>query len=89
MYEPTPDGQLFLTSNRLNRFSIGDRTPGLKKNPDGSLDIWIGRTDPGGEKTANWLPAPASGPFSLSLRAYLARSELLDGRWRAPPLVKL
>ncbi|HEX3365525.1 DUF1254 domain-containing protein [Phenylobacterium sp.] len=89
MYEATSDGQFFLTENALNRFSIGDRSPGLKKNPDGSLDIWIGRNDPGGEKTSNWLPAPAKGPFTISLRAYLAKAELLDGRWRAPPLTRL
>jgi hypothetical protein len=89
MYEATADGQFFLTENRLNRYSIGDRTPGLKKNPDGSLDIWIGRADPGGDKTANWLPAPAQGPFTISLRAYLPKSELLDGHWRAPALVRL
>ena len=87
MYEATADGQFFLTENPLNRYSIGDRTAGLKKNADGSLDIWIGRSDPGGDRTANWLPAPAKGPFSISLRAYLAKSELLDGRWRAPALV--
>ena len=89
MYEATPDGQFFLTPNRLNRYSIGDRTPGLKTNADGSLDIWIGRDDPGGDRTSNWLPAPASGPFSISLRNYLAKFELLDGRWRAPALVAL
>jgi hypothetical protein len=88
MYEATADGQFFLTENPLNRYSIGDRTAGLKTNADGSLDIWIGRTDPGGDRTANWLPAPAKGPFSISLRAYLAKSELLDGRWRAPALVR-
>jgi hypothetical protein len=89
MYEATSDGQFFLTSNPINRYSIGDRTPGLKKNADGSLDIWISRADPGGGKTANWLPAPTSGPFSISLRNYLPKFELLDGRWRAPPLVPL
>ena len=87
MYEATSDGQFFLTENALNRYSIGDRTAGLKKNPDGSLDIWIGRQDPGGDKTSNWLPAPANGPFTISLRAYLAKAELLDGRWRVPALV--
>jgi hypothetical protein len=89
MYEATADGQFFLTGNALNRYSIGDRTKGLKKNSDGSLDIWIGRTDPGGEKTSNWLPAPASGPFTISLRAYLPKTELLEGRWRAPALIRL
>jgi hypothetical protein len=86
MYEATPEGQFFLTENALKRYAIGDRTPSLKKNPDGSLDLWIARTDPGGERTGNWLPAPAQGPFTVSFRAYLPRPELLDGRYRLPPI---
>ncbi|MDQ0462427.1 hypothetical protein QO010_000175 [Caulobacter ginsengisoli] len=86
MYEAMPDGQGFFTDNPLGRYAIGDRTKGLKRNPDGSADIWIGRGDPGGDRTANWLPAPKSGPFFLTMRAYLPRPELLDGRWRMPPI---
>lgn len=86
MYEATSEGQLFLTPNVLNRYAIGDRTHGLRTNQDGSLDIWISRSDPGGERTANWLPAPASGPFSLSFRAYWPRQELVDGRYRLQPI---
>ena len=89
MYEATADGQYFFTDNPLKRYAVGDRTPGLKRNADGSLDIWIGRADPGGERTANWLPAPKSGPFAMTLRAYLPKPELLDGRFRFPPVVKL
>ena len=89
MYEVTPDGQNFLTGNEINRYAIGDRTPGLKFNADGSLDIWIGRTNPGGDKASNWLPAPNTGPFSMTLRAYLPRAELLDGRYRLPPIAKM
>lgn len=86
MYEATPDGQFFLVDNPIRRYSIGDRTPGLKSNADGSLTIWIARQDPGGDRSPNWLPAPASGPFSLSLRAYLPKQEMRDGRYRLPPL---
>jgi hypothetical protein len=86
MYEATPEGQFFLVRNPAQRYSIGDRTPGLKTNADGSLDIWIARADPGGEKSANWLPAPASGPFTLSFRAYLPRADLLGGRYRLPAI---
>lgn len=89
MYEATADGQFFLTENPINRYAIGDRTPGLKFGADGALDLWISRTDPGGERSANWLPAPKSGPFSLTLRAYLPKPELLDGRWRVPAVVKV
>lgn len=88
MYEATSDGQFFFTDNPINRYTIGDRTQGLKRNADGTLDIWIGRTDPGGDKSVNWLPAPKSGPFALYLRAYLPRPEMLDGRFRFPAIVK-
>lgn len=89
MYEATSDGQFFFTDNPLKRYAIGDRTPGLKRNADGTLDLWIGRVDPGGHKTANWLPAPKSGPFAMYLRAYLPKAELLDGRFRLPAVVKV
>ncbi len=86
LYEATPEGQFFLAPNPLDRFSIGDRTPGLKMNRDGSLDIWIARADPGGERSSNWLPAPPSGAFSLSFRAYLPTTDFQDGRYRLPAL---
>ncbi len=86
MYRPTKDGQFFLVENPIKRYSIGDRTPGLRKNADGSLDLWIARSDPGGDKSANWLPAPADGPFSLSFRAYLPTADFQDGRYRLPAL---
>lgn len=89
MYEATSDGQFFFTDNPIKRYAIGDRTAGLKRNADGTLDLWIGRADPGGDKTANWLPAPKTGPFALYLRAYLPKAELLDGRFRMPAIVKV
>ena len=88
LYEPTPDGHFYFTDNPIGRYSVGDRT-GLRRNAQGGYDIWIGREDPGGAHSSNWLPAPARGPFTLSLRAYLPRPELLDGRWRLPPVERL
>jgi len=89
MYEATPDGQYFFTDNEIDRYALSDRMSGLKRHADGSLDLWISRTNPGGERTSNWLPAPAAGPFALFLRAYLPRPELLDGRFRFAPIVKV
>lgn len=87
IYTATPTGQYFLVDNPIARYSIGDRTPGLAWNPDRSLDIWIARQDPGDARRANWLPAPAAGPFAIILRAYLPKRELLDGTYSVPRIV--
>ena len=86
LYEATEDGQFFFTDNPLSRYAIGDRTPGLTHNADGSLDIWMGHEDPGPDRRPNWLPAPA-GPFALFMRAYLPKPALLDGEFRLPEIV--
>ncbi|ASM74146.1 MULTISPECIES: DUF1254 domain-containing protein [Roseobacteraceae] len=83
LYEPTPEGEFYFVHNPANRYAVGDRTPGLKWNADGSLDIWIGHDSPGADRESNWLPAPP-GPFQLFLRAYLPRIELLEGRYKIP-----
>ena len=88
MYEHMPDGQRFFAENPIGRYAIGDRTQGLKRNADGSLDVWIGRADPGGERSANWLPAPKTGPYGMTMRLYLPTAAVLDGRWRLPAIVK-
>lgn len=85
MYQPTADGQQFFIENSIGRYAIGDRTKGLVKNADGSLDIWIGAEDPGPERRANWLPAPR-GVYTLSLRGYLPKKAMIERSWRPPPV---
>lgn len=85
MYQVEADGRFFLTENPINRFSVGDRTKGLVKNADGSIDIYLQREKPEGEKAANWLPSPA-GPMRVALRAYLPRKALRDRTWKVPPI---
>ena len=48
----------FLVANPENRYAIGDRTPGLVTNADGSLDVYLQTTAPVGH-AANWIPTPA------------------------------
>ena len=87
MYQGEPDGRFFLVENPIRRYAIGDRTPGLIKGADGSLEVLIQRTKPDGPLAANWLPAPA-GPMRLALRAYLPKPELRSRRWKVPPLIQ-
>ena len=75
-----------MVANSINRYSIGDRTKGLAYGSDGSLEIYIQKDDPGGKKSANWLPAP-DAPFYLLMRTYLPKQAMLDGRYQ-PPAVK-
>ncbi len=84
LYERMADGRLYFHANALERYALGDRSPGLVRNPDGSMDILIQHDAPAGE-ASNWLPAPPAR-FELTLRAYLPRLEVRDGRWSPPAL---
>jgi hypothetical protein len=77
---------MFLVDNEIDRYSIGDRTPGLRREADGSLEIVVGGPRP--DDDANWLPAPA-GPYGLGLRVYEGAPEVVDATWFPPPLVPL
>lgn len=67
--------------NPINRYSIGDRTQGLKKDADGGLTLYIQKDAPGADKDSNWLPS-AGGNFHLVLRMYLPKTEALNGTWQ-------
>ena len=75
-----------LVENPINRYSIGDRTPGLKYGADGSLTIYLRHDSPGAGRESNWLPAP-KGPFYVVLRLYGPREMVLEGKWTPPPVM--
>ena len=75
----------FLVDNPIDRYSIGDRTPGLDYAEDGSLTIVIQRDEPA--ETANWLPAPA-GAFRPILRMYEPAEAVFDGAYELPPITR-
>jgi hypothetical protein len=58
----------------------------LTYNGDGSLDISIQAASPGNRKESNWLPAPANGPFSLTVRIYQPTDAVLEGSYKLPPI---
>jgi hypothetical protein len=82
MYD-VPD--FYLVANPIDRYSIGDRTPGLKIGDDGSLTIYIGKDSPGKDRESNWLPAP-DGPFRPLIRMYQPQKPILDGTYVLPPI---
>lgn len=84
------DDKYFFVTNRLNRYALGTHDK-LVTNPDGSVDIYLQRDDPGGTKEANWLPAPP-GEFIPMMRLYWPNEtapSILDASWRPPPLKRI
>jgi hypothetical protein len=86
MYD-TPE--FFLVANPIDRYSIGDRTPGLHKASDGSLTIVMQRDEPSDpERRANWLPTPP-GAFRPILRMYEPDQAVFDGSYELPAITRV
>lgn len=73
-----------LVDNPIDRYSIGDRTPGLVVD-DGSVTIFMQAEAPDDDKVANWLPTPP-GNFRPVLRMYEPGPSVLDGTYPMPPI---
>lgn len=80
----------FFVENPLNRYTLSQRND-LKRNADGSTDLYIQADNPGKERESNWLPAP-QGEFILMLRLYMPDESpafsILDGTWQPPAVQK-
>jgi hypothetical protein len=77
-----------LYPNPLDRYLINSpMLPGLKRDPDGGITIFVQHENPGADKAANWLPTP-DGPFFAIMRLYWPKQAALDGEWKAPPLMR-
>jgi hypothetical protein len=81
MYDP----QGYYVPNAINRYNLARWMP-LRYNADGSLDMYFQAASPGADKEANWLPAPSSGPFNLTVRIYWPTEAVLDGTYKLPPI---
>jgi len=82
-----------LVKNPINRYLINSpMLSAMKKNPDGSLTLYIQKDSPGKAKEANWLPAP-DGPMYVVMRLYWPKDAppsifpLGEGTWAPPGIV--
>jgi hypothetical protein len=82
-----------LIENPINRYLINSpMLPSLKKNPDGSLTIYVQKDSPGKAKESNWLPAPNDTAY-LAMRLYWPTEtppSILppgEGTWKPPAIV--
>jgi hypothetical protein len=85
MYNPDS----FFVDNPAGKYAISSWMP-LKRNKDGSIDVYLQHDSPGKDQDPNWLPAP-SGGFNITLRMYWPKSEdpsILDGTWKPPGVIR-
>lgn len=84
MYEKDADGRLFFVANPISRYAIGDRTPGLERAADGSIEVLVQHDTPA--QTTHWLPAPR-GAYAITLRVYGPGEAMRLGQAPLPRLV--
>jgi hypothetical protein len=82
------DRQLHTVIKGMPHASRSSQIPDLQKNPDGSVDIYIGPKPPEG-KRANWLPTDPLRRFDLMFRFYGPTPALLDKSWKLPDVEEL
>lgn len=76
-----------MVHNPANRYSLGDRSPGLQADPDGGLQILLSASPGPAGNSSNWLPVPQDAPFYLMLRLYQPGKDVLEQRW-LPPVIE-
>ena len=78
-----------LIDNPIDRYLVNSpMLSDMKKNPDGSLTLFIQHDSPGKDKESNWLPAPKA-PFYVILRTYGPKPAMLDGSYKVPPITRV
>ena len=68
--------------------SRSSQTPGLQKNPDGSVDIYFGPKPPQG-KESNWVPTNASSGFETLFRLYGPDKAFAEKIWKLPDIERI
>jgi hypothetical protein len=84
------NAKYFFVNNPLNRYTLSSRNK-FNENEDGSVDLYLQAENPGPDKEANWLPAPA-GRFIPMLRLYWPKEtqpSIIDGTWKIPAVNKV
>jgi len=82
------DRQTHALIKGMPRASRSSQIPELKKNADGSIDIYFGPTAPAG-KDSNWIPTDPARKFELMFRAYAPTKALFEKTWVLPDVEKV
>ncbi|MCF8031934.1 MAG: DUF1254 domain-containing protein [Desulfarculaceae bacterium] len=69
-----------LIRNKIRRSDLSSRMRGLKKNADGSVDLYFGPQAPPGEES-NWVQTNPGESFFIYLRLYGPLKPFIEQKW--------
>jgi hypothetical protein len=72
----------------MPRASRSSQIPELKKNADGSIDVFIGPKAPKG-MDANWIPTDRKRDFELMFRLYAPTKAFFERKWVLPDVERV
>jgi hypothetical protein len=72
----------------MARSGRSSQSPDLKKNADGSVDIYFGPNAPAG-KESNWVPTKPGGKFEVLFRFYRPEKPVFDKTWKLPDIERV
>lgn len=75
------DRQTHALIRNVDRASRASNNTEVQKNPDGSVDLYIGAKAPAGKET-NWIPTDPQRGFELMFRAYGPTKAFFDKQWK-------
>ena len=82
------DRQTHALIKNVDRASRASNAAEVKKNPDGSVEIFFGPKAPAG-KESNWVPTDPARKFELMFRLYAPTKALFDKAWKLPDVEKV
>jgi hypothetical protein len=72
----------------VDRASRASNNAEVKKNFDGSVDLYLGAKAPAGQES-NWIPTDPARKFELMFRLYGPKKEFFDKVWTLPDVEKV
>jgi hypothetical protein len=86
---PYTQADMNLIPNPAHRYSVGDRTAGLARDPDGGLTIHLQPDSPGPRRKPNWLPTSAHDPWFVVMRMYRPHRSVIQASWECPGITPI
>jgi hypothetical protein len=82
------DRQTHALIKNMARPSRSSQVPDMRKNANGSVDVYFGPTAPSG-KESNWVPTDPQRGFELMFRLYAPKKEFFEKTWKLPDVEKV